>query len=340
MKALKLTNQETLENIESPIPQPKNGEILIKTAYVGICRTDRKCYHMGQQDLHMPRILGHEITGTIAAMGTGVEGYGIGNQVQIHPGIGCGICPDCKSGNDQICKDMQIFGFHIDGGFAEYCLIPATGVSRGIVQKVPKKLNLETAALCEPLACAINMEERLKFQKTDSLLIIGGGVLGLLTAALAQIKGLTHIAILEKNLYKIKVAQDLGFKCYTHTISREELAKDFPQGFDIAIPCCPDNQGFTTAIDFLNKRGRFGFFSGLTSDTPINGKLLNKIHYKELALFGSYGCGLNHGKKALKILAQNPEKFKFPTNIIKLEEASAVIKNLEIENTIFTTIKF
>ncbi|MEG2213921.1 MAG: alcohol dehydrogenase catalytic domain-containing protein [Clostridiales bacterium] len=335
MKALELINQETLATVEVPIPQPTDGEILIKTAYAGICRTDRKCYRMGQQDLHLPRILGHEITGVITAMG-----YQIGNSVQIHPGIGCGVCTDCQNDHDQICKDMQIFGFHLDGGFAEYCLIPAKGVRRGIVQKVPATIDLKTATLCEPLACAINMEERLKFTKTDALLIIGGGVLGLLTATLARLKGIEQLAIIEKNPYKIKIAHELGFPCYPHTISQEELLLDFSRGFDIAIPCCPDNQGFITGINYLKKRGRCGFFSGLTGENLLEGKLLNQIHYKELALYGSYGCGLQHSRKALRLLAQHHEKFNFPTNIIKLEEVSTVIGNMEIENTIFTIIEF
>ena len=340
MQRLVLTARATLRLEDVPIPRPAAGEILLRNIVAGICRTDRKCFRMGQRDLVLPRVLGHELAGVVHATGPGVTGYRPGDRVQLHPGIGCGHCDDCRQGNDQLCRQMQIFGFHLDGGFSTYTLIPPAGVQRGVLQKLPDALRSETAALAEPLACAVNMAERLDFARGRSLLIVGGGVLGLLTAGLAKCRGLTDVVILEQEPAKAALAQAGGFPVLPADSDDAELLRTRPRGFDLAIPCCPDNDGWRRAVKLLKKRGQLGFFSGLTAETPLDAATLNRIHYNELAVFGAYGCGLRHSKAALQLLCAHEENFRLPTKTITLEEAPRVLAQSEVRDTILTAIHF
>ncbi len=320
-------------------PRPRNGEVVIKVINAGICRTDRKCYHRGQRDLSLPRILGHEIVGIIDGIGNQINDYEIGQRVQIHPGIGCGKCQHCLSGNDHLCAEMKILGFHLDGGFSEYCLIPKEGVKNGIIQPVPDNLPLDTAVLCEPLACAVNMASKTKF-KNKNILIIGGGVLGLLMAKLAQYYGCGDVIILEKYPAKIKIALSMGIKCLPENTTEIEFKKFWQRGADIAIPCCPQNDAFSKSIKLLNPGGELGFFSGLTADEPIPREIFNLIHYKELSVYGSYGCSLKNAKTALKLLAEKPDFFQLPTKEININNLKQVLQNEEITQDIYTQIKF
>lgn len=339
METAILQEEKTLVLEEKPEPKPEQGEVVIATAYTGVCRTDRKCYHMGQRDLAMPRVLGHEITGIVQAVGTGVTEYKIGDRVQVHPGIGCGHCHHCLKGNDHLCAEMQIIGFHLDGGFSEYLTIPAQGVERGIIQKVDSDLPLKTAVLCEPLACAVNMESRLDF-RGKKILIVGGGVLGLLMAKLAQVKGCEDVLILEKDLYKVKIALEMGIKALPHDTETEKIKELWPRGADIAVPCCPQNEGFRRCLELLTTRGKLGFFSGLTAEDALSRDSLNLLHYKELSLYGSYGCSLKNAQDALELLKNHKDKFKLPTQYISLEELEGVLKNWEVEENICYTVKF
>lgn len=340
MKAAVLRDTGQLIIEDRPIPKPNDGEIIVRVVYAGICRTDRKAYRMSQQDLHMPRVLGHEISGVIHDLDENISGYKVGDAVQVHPGIGCGDCVDCRNGNDQICDEMEILGFHIDGGFAEYCRIPKKGVDSGIVQKIPKSLPKEIAVYCEPLACVINIFERLKPKSHEKLILNGSGALGLLAATLGKINGMQDILLLEKDSYKIETAKKLGFACLPANAPKEEILTTLHGSPDIAIPCCPNNNAVALDLSILKKRGRFGFFSGLTSENALDRNTLNLIHYKELSVFGSYGCGKNHGKKALRILAKNQQQFNFPTTMISLDDLEKNLQSLEVTDTIFKVLHF
>lgn len=339
MQAAILTRQETLVFKDIAKPMPQSSEVLVAVAYAGVCRTDRKCYHMGQRDLTLPRVLGHEVSGIVAAVGDEVTDYKIGERVQVHPGIGCGRCQHCIDGNDHLCQEMQILGFHIDGAFSQYLLVPSQGVARGIIQKVPAELPLKTAVLCEPLACAVNMAGRLDFQN-QKVLIIGGGVLGLLMGKLAQIKGCSDVIILEKEAAKIKIAQKMGIKSLPHDIDTSKIKEIWPHGADIAIPCCPQNDGFRRSIELLTTRGKLGFFSGLTADDAVGRDTLNLLHYKELSLYGSYGCSLNNAQEALKLLTEYQEDFQLPTIYLALSELENVLKCWEVTESVCFVVEF
>jgi L-iditol 2-dehydrogenase len=313
MRAAVLEAIETLTLTEVDTPQCGEGEVLIRTQACGICRTDLKCLIQGQKDLKVPRILGHEIAGIVAAKGPGVSQVSLGDRVQVAPGIPCGTCSYCLRGLDNLCDSMEIIGFHVNGGFAEYLLVPARGVKNGVLQRIPDHVSFAEAALTEPLACSVNMQSSLNVSAEDSLLIIGAGPLGILNAKLARANGVRKIIVAEINERRIKQAEKLPIDCVIN-VKEKDLVKEIMAltkgaGVDAAIPCCPGLEAFSQGLNALAKRGRLGFFSGLIGNT-VPGFDLNTIHYKELLVSGAYGCSLSHNSKALALIAEDKVRVK------------------------------
>ena len=340
MNTIVLTGRETIAAEERPMPSPGPGEMVIAVVYCGICRTDRKCYRQGQRDLHLPRVLGHEFSGVIAAVGEGVAEERIGERVTVHPGIACAECAHCRSGNDQCCREMKILGFHLDGGFSRYCLIPADGVKNGIVRPVPDHVPLRHAAMCEPLGCVVHMIRQMDPKNTDSALILGGGVLGFMMAMLLRHYGVRHIVISEPNEKKRKLLRRRDYiACLPE--KNPELMEDIGvSGFDAAIPCAPYSECFAQAVNSLKNDGFFGFFSGLIDGGAITAKVLNQIHYKELSVKGVYGCGTRDTAEALRLMADGFDLSALPVTTVGLGEAENVLKQTETENAFLTMIEY
>ncbi len=340
MNTLVLKNQKRIVTEKRTKPSPGAGEVVIAVACCGICRTDRKCCRQGQRDLLLPRVLGHEFSGVITAVGEGVDKKRIGERVVVHPGIACMKCDHCLAGKDQCCSEMKILGFHLDGGFSRYCMIPAEGVKNGIIYSVPKNVSLRYAALCEPLGCAVHMIRQMDLKNTESVLIPGGGVLGFLTALLLRNHGVNDIVITEPFERKRKVLKKSGFfSCAPESLG-ETMKNKKIKAFDAAIPCAPYSVCFAQAVDCLKNSGFFGYFSGLIEDDAISTKVLNQIHYKELIVKGVYGCGMSDTRQALKLMENGFDLSDLPIRIVDLEEAKSILKEKEIENDFVMMIEF
>lgn len=306
IKAAVLEEDGRLVIKELDVPSCDKGEVIVKVEVCGICRTDLKCVKYGQRDLALPRILGHEMAGTIVQVGAGVSHYQEGERVQIFPGISCGKCLYCKTGLDNLCSSLNIMGFNYDGGFQEYLRIPAVGVDNGILHKLSPEITWEEAAVVEPLACCVNMQDALAIANAQTMLIFGAGRLGLLNMRLAKASGIEKVIAVEKDETRVAVADSLGFDYVINPVKKNLLSEvkalTGNRGVDVVINCCPDPNAFTQGLELLAKKGKYGFFSGLIMDkeTSIN---INSIHYKEITMVGAYGCNLKSNNKALQLLA-------------------------------------
>ena len=331
MNSLILTSQKKLRKENREIPLPAEGEVIVEVAYCGVCRTDRKAYRIGQKDLHMPRILGHEFSGKIVALGENVSGYDLGERVAVYPGIGCGVCPDCLSGNDQRCRKMKIMGFHLDGGFSRYCRIPKEGVERGILRPLSDTMELRYAAMGEPLGCAVHMLEQLDLKRIKSVIICGGGVLGTMMATLFRHYGCDKIILSEPMAPKRELLKQSGYEVVTPEETENFVKARYPYGVDAVIPCCPQTSAFEMSLRLLKNGGYFGFFSGLVGETELPLSVLNHIHYKELTVAGTYGCGKKDFFKAMDLLENGFDLSSLPVCHIPLAEAENTLSQEETD---------
>jgi L-iditol 2-dehydrogenase len=304
MKAMLLEEAVKLSLKDMPMPECEDGGAVVRVEACGICRTDMKCYYRGQRDLHLPRILGHEIAGIVLEIKSG-DGPEPGSHVQVYPGLSCGSCRFCRQGFDNLCEHLEIMGFSSDGGFSAYLKIPPRGVAAGVLQPIPSGISFAEAAMTEPLACCINMLEALGVRAGENLVIFGAGRFGLLTAMLARLRGVKNLILFEPDQKRRLQAAEFGFRnCYDSRdsdIGKKLESLTAGSGIDAAVTCCPLPEVFSSAVNLLSKRGRVGFFSGLVgADLP--GIDLNLIHYKELTVKGAYGCSIRHNRAALSMI--------------------------------------
>ncbi len=259
------------------------GYTRLKTLYCAICRTDAKMWNEGHRELVFPRVPGHEIAAYDEE----------GRRFAVWPGKSCGICRFCKKGRSNLCSSMKIIGFHTDGGFAAYVDVPTSSVVP-LGDEVQSRL----AVFAEPLGCVLNAFGALMPRPGESMIIFGGGTLGLLSALVAKSMGVDP-TVIEKSEEKIQRARafiDLAeIRCEKQTLQ---------SSFDMAINACADPVALSLAITKLEKGGRLSFFSGVHKNKGIETNLFNLAHYRELAILGAYGLTKKNMEDALPLISK------------------------------------
>lgn len=165
-----------LEYEERTIPMPGPNQVRIRTALAGICGSDIHALHGLQPSLSFPTVMGHELVGTVDAIGepNQVEGFCVGDRVVIDPSFRCGTCALCTSGKENICENLKVLGVHCDGGFSEYFLCDSD-----MLHMIPDSLSFEEAIFCEPLSIAMHAISRMTSNSRKRAAIIGAGPIGL-----------------------------------------------------------------------------------------------------------------------------------------------------------------
>ncbi|WP_380055357.1 zinc-binding dehydrogenase [Falsihalocynthiibacter sp. SS001] len=193
--------------IETVTPAaPAAGEVQIDVAYCGICGTDLHVY-LGHMEARIGnhRVIGHEMSGVISALGEGVTELEVGQHIVVRPLSACGDCPACNAGNNHICHNLKFLGLDTDGAFQEKWNVPAE-----TIHVLPEGLSLDHAALIEPLAVACHDVKRGRVAKGEDVLVIGGGPIGMLVAMVARNAG-GNVTISEINENRLAFAEKLGF---------------------------------------------------------------------------------------------------------------------------------
>ena len=219
MKALVYTAANEVTYRDEPAPRPTAGEVLIKVDAVGICGSDMHAYHGRDPRRVPPLILGHELAGTV------VEGPGAGRRVTVNPLITCGICEYCRQGRDNLCANRTMIGMTRAGAFAELVTIAAASVI-----DLPQDMAARAAALTEPAATALHAlhlaARALPRPLAEcSVLVVGGGAIGLLATLLLQHYGVQRIAVGETNaLRRASVARATRAHAYDPAVKTPEGA--------------------------------------------------------------------------------------------------------------------
>lgn len=172
-----------------PEPQMRKGEAIVRIRRIGICGTDLHAYRGNQPYFTYPRVLGHELAGTIEQIGDNREGLRNGDQVSFIPYIHCGHCSACRSGKTNCCQHMKVLGVHTDGGMRERIAVPVSSLIK------TEGLTLDQAAMLEPLAIGAHAVRRSGVGAGDQALVIGAGPIGLGVMAMARYIGAKVIAM-------------------------------------------------------------------------------------------------------------------------------------------------
>ena len=192
-----------LETLPDPVPGP--GDVLVQVAATGICGSDLHGYHANPPKLVSPRTAGHELTGEVVALGAGDVKHKIGARVAVEPTIPCNECPECLSGNYNICSELvHIGGAARGGGFAEYMVAPEDNV-----YTLPDNVSFEVGALAEVYAVAVHALTMVPVQPGDQVAVIGSGPIGLTIAQMADLAGAESVAILGKPDGPLQIAEQM-----------------------------------------------------------------------------------------------------------------------------------
>jgi 6-hydroxycyclohex-1-ene-1-carbonyl-CoA dehydrogenase len=284
--ALYYKNEKTLRIEEAPTPEPGAGEVRVKVAACGICHTDLHYLDHGVPTFkEPPMILGHEISGTIDAMGTGVSGIETGDHVIIPAVLTCGHCENCRRGRENICNHMVMIGNNMNGGYAEFIVVPAKDLI-----PLPKHLPLENCsiiadALSTPYHAVVNRGEVKPGQVVS---VFGCGGVGINVVQFAVLSGAKVIAV-DLSDEKLDLAKKLGAYA-TFNAKEEKLAKAIRKstgGCDIAFEVIGKPQVMVEAMSTLKTGGRFVMVGYSADDVSMPAA---RIMYREMDIRGSLGC--------------------------------------------------
>ncbi len=206
MKALVLKKNAVLSYTDVQMPE-RIGEhsYLIRIAACGICGSD---IHRGFENgaYHYPLIMGHEFSGIVEQTPSPESSFKKGQKITAFPLLPCRKCAACSTGNFAQCSNYDYFGSRRDGAFAEYLYIPEENLF-----PVPDHVNIVHAAMTEPCAVALHGVRKLTFSAGDTVVVFGGGPIGIMAAQWSRIRGGSKIAVVDIESRKLKIAQDMGF---------------------------------------------------------------------------------------------------------------------------------
>ena len=191
----------------TPTVAPGPGEARIRIAYCGICGTDMHVYH-GNMDARvgLNRVVGHEMSGVVEALGDGVDRVSVDQKVVVRPLDHCGACPACQRGHKHICQNLKFLGLDTDGAMQELWNVPAH-----TLHVLPDDLRMDHAALIEPVAVACHDVRLSGLTKGEDVVVIGGGPIGILVAMVARDAG-GNVVISEINPNRLAIAKKLDFE--------------------------------------------------------------------------------------------------------------------------------
>jgi L-iditol 2-dehydrogenase len=281
----------TLDEAPEPVAGP--GQVVVDVRAAGICGTDIHATQ-GLFPWTPPLILGHEYAGVVRAVGRGVNRRLVGRAVACEPSYGCGACAECEAGRVSQCARATRVG-----GFAERVALPVR-----CAHPLPARLDPVTAALTEPAACCLSGLEMFRMPPQATVLVIGGGIMGLLTMVLAKRRGARHLVLSDPLAERRAIARRLGAGVVvdpTQENLRERIMKlTGGRGADVVCEAVGKPELVAEALTLV----KLGGVLQLVGVSPRAARLpleLWDIHFREIRIHGAFGRGTAFGR-ALKLL--------------------------------------
>ena len=291
---------------EAPEPVPGPGDVKIRVRNCSTCGTDVKIYKHGHHHIRPPRVMGHEIAGEVVETGADVTGWRPGDRVQVIAAIPCGRCEECRRGHLTVCPNQESMGYHYDGGFAEYTIVPAKVLAVDGLNRVPDGVGFAEASVAEPLACVLNGQELARVGEGGDVVVIGAGPIGCLHVRLARSRGAARIFLADLNAERLAMSAERVRPDATITgtdVVDQVLKLTDGRGADVVITAAASGAAQEQALQMAARQGRISFFGGLPKDAPIIACDSNLVHYRELTIVGANGSSPADNARALDLIA-------------------------------------
>lgn len=313
----------------SEIPQPSigPGELLIKVKACGVCYTDVKIASGLTPDIGLPRVLGHEVAGEVAALGKGVKNFREGDRVSLYFYIHCGQCEYCLQKRENLCVNLRgRIGFQWDGGYAEYTKVPATHAF-----KVPSGIPFEEAAiLADAVATPLHaLKDQAELKAGDTLAIIGAGGLGLQAVQIGKFLG-ARVYCVDLEEKRLETAKAMGaektFNASAGNWEESVLSYNRGRGVDTVLDLVGKNQTLHSSLAFLKKGGKL-ILVGYSFDQPFS-IFPAVIMRGEFRIIGSRACRIQDMEEVIDWVAAKKIK-PLVSETVPLEKANEVHARLK-----------
>jgi 2-desacetyl-2-hydroxyethyl bacteriochlorophyllide A dehydrogenase len=283
MKAALFERPGVLRVVKRDIRRLAEGEVLVRVEACGICGTDLHIVE-GTSRSTPPVVLGHEFSGVVEDPGT-ARGIAAGAHVAVDPNIACGRCFFCRRGLVHLCSSLRALGVDIDGGMAEFCIVPENQL-----HTLPDGMSANDGALIEPVSCAVHGVDKANIRPGDTVAILGGGTIGLVMLQLVRNAGAALTILVEPLEEKRALARRLGADFVLDPATddiRSAVLDRTSVGADVVIECVGKPATMQLSIEIARRGGVVEFFGvcpvGVT--IPVEP---NTVYFKELTIVGSY----------------------------------------------------
>jgi L-iditol 2-dehydrogenase len=308
--------------VDRPTPEAGPGEVLLRVGAAGLCHSDVRVFK-GEKYARPGVIPGHEMSGVIAQVGTGVTEWSEGDRVALSPIIACGTCSFCRVGKRNRCVKRVTLGYDEDGGLAEYVRVPEPIVRLGHIFRLPDSVTLELGSLLEPTSCVFNSMELLGVGPGTNLLLVGAGPMGLIHLVVARALGANVIAS-EPDEERRAGARALGAAAVI-----DPMTQDVPKtvkgltngdGADAAAVTTGAVPAVTPALNAVRKQGIVNLFGGFPPNSILELDP-NLIHYNEIVLTGSQNATIAQYELCLRMLPRLGDLRQVVSHTFTIEEA-------------------
>jgi threonine dehydrogenase-like Zn-dependent dehydrogenase len=316
-----------IEIIEMPEPDIKKDQAMIEVKACGICGSDLHIYEWEPfiRWIPLPRVIGHEVAGTVCKVGEEVREFEQGDRVVADTWSGCGNCYFCRLGRFNHCLYQARLGQHVDGGMARYVTVPVNSL-----YKIPEGLDFPEATVIEPLGVMLRAFERCDMKPGDDIAIIGPGPIGLLGVMLAKASGASTIIVsgLKEDRERLQYAKRFGgipVNVEEENLKDKAIDLTHGRGVDIVMDVSGGKHSLAEAIDIVKPGGQIGVI-GLSPEGTLRPHL---IVDKEITIHGSFRRQPSTWHRAIKLVANEVINTKpVITHVLPLERADEGFQTL------------
>ncbi len=317
-----------VEWVSIPVAGP--GELLLRVDAALTCGTDLKVFRRGYHArmLTPERLFGHELAGTVAAVGEGVTRFRVGDRVVPLNSAPCDVCFFCANGQGNLCDDL-LFN---NGAYAEFCRVPARIVEKNTLP-VPKAMPFEHAALTEPLACVMRGLEESQARAGQTAIVLGAGPIGLLFVHAASLMGLRVIAVVKRR-DQVGTARLLGAAEVVRVgevddpVAAARALTPGGRGADVVFEAVATPEAWQWAVSMARKGGLVNLFGGPPVGTTV-ALDTNLLHYSDLTLKASFHHTPHTARAAFRLLASGRFRCEtFLTGTASLMEVPALFERM------------
>ncbi|MBS1830205.1 MAG: alcohol dehydrogenase catalytic domain-containing protein [Acidobacteria bacterium] len=309
MIAAELVGARRFELKEIPLRDPSAGEVQVRVKSVGICGSDLHYYFeggIGDTSCIFPMVLGHEPSGEVVKVGSGVSGWSTGDRAILEPALYCYHCEYCMAGKHNVCEHLRFLSTPTDPGFfREYVNLPLTNVI-----PLPKEMSFEAGTLAEPLAVVMHSMKFADPRPGESVAVFGAGPIGLLTLSVLRLSAVGRIFVVEPVAHRRELALRLGADVVIDPKAEDVVQMirqgTRNQGVDLTIDCAAKGGSMNHSLFATRNAGRV-VYTGIPSEMVVPMEF-HEMRRKELSIFNVRRS--NHETDvAIRLLVEHPQRF-------------------------------